>query len=122
MAASIVRGKFTLDELEDDALRDPTILDLCSKARYEVDPTSPFPRYYGGEVVVRTKDGRELRHREEHNRGSDKNPLATADILAKFRDNAGRVFDAAKTDQVIDAVMGLDKAPNLDALAAALTK
>jgi len=122
MAASIVRGKFTLDELEDDALRDPTILGLCDKARYEVDPTSPFPRYYGGEVVVRTKDGRELRHREEHNRGSDKNPLATADILAKFRDNAGRVFDAARTDQVIEAVMGLDKAPDLKALAAALTK
>jgi len=122
MAASIVRGQFTLDELEDDALRDPTILDLCKKARYEIDPTSPFPRYYGGEVVVRTKDGRELRHREEHNRGSDKNPLSTKDILAKFRDNAGRVFDAARTEQVIDAVMTLDTAPDLSVLARALTK
>jgi 2-methylcitrate dehydratase PrpD len=122
MAASIVRGQFTLDELEDDALHDPTILDLCSKARYEVDPTSLFPRYYGGEVIVRTKDGRELRHRETHNRGSDKNPLSTEDILAKFRDNAGRVFDTARTGQVIDAVMGLDTAPDLSVLSTALTK
>ena len=121
MAASIVRGQFTLDELEDDALQDPTILNLCSKARYEVDPTSLFPRYYGGEVIVRTKDGRELRHRETHNRGSDKNPLSTDDIMAKFRDNAGRVFNTARTDRVIDAVMGLDKAPDLSVLSAALT-
>jgi 2-methylcitrate dehydratase PrpD len=117
-----VRGQFTLDELEDDALHDPTILDLCSKARYEVDPTSLFPRYYGGEMIVRTKDGRELRHREAHNRGSDKNPLSTEDILAKFRDNAGRVFDTVRTDQVIDAVMGLDTAPDLLVLSTALTR
>jgi 2-methylcitrate dehydratase PrpD len=122
MAASIVRGRFTLDELEDDALNDPTILGLCEKARYEIDPTSPFPRYYGGEVIVRTKDGRELRHREQHNRGSDKNPLSTDDILAKFRDNAGRVFDTARADRVIDAVMGLDTAPDLTELAVALAR
>ena len=28
-----------------------------------------------------------LDHREEHNRGSDANPLSEDDILAKFRDN-----------------------------------
>ena len=117
-----MRGRFTLDELEDDALNDPTILGLCEKARYEIDPTSPFPRYYGGEVIVRTKDGRELRHREQHNRGSDKNPLSTDDILAKFRDNAGRVFDTARADRVIDAVMGLDTAPDLTELAVALAR
>ncbi|MDA0369840.1 MAG: MmgE/PrpD family protein [Proteobacteria bacterium] len=122
MAASIVRGRFTLDELEDDALNDPTILDLCSKARYETDPTSLFPRYYGGEVLVRTKDGRELRHRETHNRGSDKNPLSTSDILGKFRSNASRVFDAARTEQVIEAVIRLDTASDLTGLAAALTR
>ncbi len=120
MAAALTRGRFTLDELEDDALRDPTILDLCGKARYEIDPKSPFPRYYGGEVVIRTTDGRELRHREEHNRGSDANPLSDADIIDKFRDNARRVFDAARTERVIDAVMTLDEAPDLSALAASL--
>jgi len=121
MAASLARGRFTLDELEDDALHDATILDLCGKARYEIDPTLPFPRYYGGEVIVRTKDGRELRHREEHNRGSDANPLSDADIVEKFRDNAGRVFGEDRVQRIVDAVMELDTAPDLQALAGTLT-
>ena len=71
---------FTLDELDEQAIRDPRALELCAKAHYAEDPNSRFPRYYSGEVVIETNDGRTLRHREEYNRGSDGQPLSAADV------------------------------------------
>src|SRR5688572_2331815 len=69
IAASLIRGHFTLVELEETALKDGQILSLAAKVDYAIDPNATCPRHYGGEVVVRTRDGRELRHREAVNRG-----------------------------------------------------
>ncbi|MBD0274547.1 MAG: MmgE/PrpD family protein, partial [Acetobacteraceae bacterium] len=105
VCAALVHGRFTLDELEEEAIRDPRVLALCQRTGYEHDPASRFPRYYSGELVVETKDGRALRHREEFNRGSDANPLSSADVERKFMDNARRVVSAARARRVLDLVM-----------------
>jgi 2-methylcitrate dehydratase PrpD len=120
VAAALVRGRFTLDELEDDALNDPAILALCDRIGYEHDETSAYPRYYSGELRVKTSDGRELAHREAVNRGADSRPLSEADVHDKFMSNAQRVIDAAQAEQVWQAVMNLDQAPDLGALTAVL--
>src|SRR5262249_4066135 len=83
-AASLIRGRFTLAELEDAVLRDAKILALADRVDYEVDPQSTFPRHYTGEVIVRTRDGRTLRRREAINRGCGDRPLADQEIVAKF--------------------------------------
>ena len=116
MSASLARGCFTLDELEDDALNDPTILDLCSKSGYEIDPNSAYPNHYSGEVVIQTKDGRRLVHREAINRGSADNPLSTADIETKFFANATRTINQTQAEEVREAVMSLENHSNLSQL------
>ena len=120
IATALVRGRFTLTELEEEALGDPLTLALAQKIGYEIDTDSAYPRYYSGEVVVRLKDGRELRHREAQNRGSDARPLSEQDIVDKFHDNARRVMSAAQAERVVDAVLGLEKAESLGALLAAV--
>ena len=120
IAASLVRGRFTLDELDPDAFTDPEILALCDRVSYAVDEDSNFPRYYSGEVVIRTGDGRELRHREPYNRGSDANPLSAEDILGKYWSNATRAVSTARAERVLDAVMALDTALDLEELGDAL--
>lgn len=120
MAASILHGRFTLDELDEQAIRDPRVLELCARAGYAEDPNSRFPRYYSGEVVIETTDGRTLRHREEYNRGSDGQPLSAADVERKFTDNASRVLSPARVQQVLDLAMSLDKAADVTALTDAL--
>ncbi len=120
IATSLARGRFTLTELEDEALGDPQVQALMQKIGYEIDPDSAFPRYYSGEVVVRLKDGRELRHREAHNRGSDARPLSGGEIVAKFNGNAERVLSASRAAQVAEAVLGLDGAASLEPLLAAV--
>ena len=122
IATALVRGRFTLDELEEEALGDARTHALMQKIGYEVDPDSLFPRYYSGEVVVRLKDGRELRHRETHNRGSDARPLAANEILVKFLGNAERAMSAARAERLIEAVLALDRADSLEAVLDAVRK
>lgn len=121
VACALVHGRLTLDELEEDAIRDPRVLALTARTGYEHDNTLNFPRYYGGELVIETVDGRRLVHREEHNRGSDAKPLSTADVERKFLDNAGRVLSPARARHVLELVMGLEAASDVVALTDALS-
>ena len=92
IATSLIKGQFTLKELEDDTIFDPQILALCQKIEYEVDPKSAFPEFYSGEVEIQLKSGEALIHREQMNRGSSANPLSQEEVLRKFESNAGGVM------------------------------
>jgi 2-methylcitrate dehydratase PrpD len=120
IAAALIHGRLTLDELDEQAIRDRRVLDLCARTGYAADPNSRFPRYYSGEVVIELEDGTELRHREEFNRGSDGNPLSAADVERKFRDNARRVLSPSRVEQVLELTMAIDAAPDVTALTEAL--
>jgi 2-methylcitrate dehydratase PrpD len=116
VAAALVRGRFTLDELEEEALGDPAILRLCDRVTHARDPDSAFPRYFSGEIRIRTRDGRELRHREAINRGADERALGVDDVREKFMRNALRVTDKATAENLWQAVLALDSAPDMNAL------
>jgi len=109
IAASLVRGHFTLIELEDAALKDEEILSLASRVDYAIDPDSTFPRHYGGEVVVRMRDGRELRQREAVNRGAADRPLSNADIVEKFMSNGTYGFSQEFSREARDAILGMNE-------------
>jgi 2-methylcitrate dehydratase PrpD len=108
VATALARGSFGLAQLEDAALADAEVLALAQRVEYEVDPASPFPKYFSGEVIVTTKDGRELRQREEINRGAADRPISNEDIVKKFMDNAGLALPAARAAQIRDLVLTMD--------------
>ena len=107
MAAGLTRRRFGLAELENEALHDETILGLAEKVIYEADPDSLFPRAYSGEVVVTTRDGKELRHREAVNRGAAERPLANGEIVDKFTENARIAVSAERAERIRDALLDL---------------
>ena len=109
VAAALTRGKYTLDELDDESLRDPAILAIADKVDYEIDPNSGFPKYYSGEVIVETNDGRELGQREHKNRGCSENPISNEEIVAKFESNAARVTSDARVAAVRELILTLDQ-------------
>ncbi|HJU16740.1 MAG TPA: MmgE/PrpD family protein [Stellaceae bacterium] len=121
IAAALVRGRFGLAELAPEAIADPLILALAERVDYRVDPQSGFPRYYSGEVVVTTSDGRTLSHREAKNRGCGERPLSEREILAKFHDNAGRAVARERARAIAEAVLGLDRAADIGDLARLLS-
>jgi 2-methylcitrate dehydratase PrpD len=121
VAAALRRGRFGLAELEADALADPDILALADRVDYEIDPLSTFPRHYCGELVVTTRNGRTLRHREQINRGNGERPLTEASIVEKFRANAARVVAAERAREIETLVLSLDGLADVRALAAGLS-
>lgn len=120
VAACLVRGRFTLDELESDALNDPAILALADRIDYENDPAAEFPRYYSGEVIISINDGRTLRHREAKHRGCSERPLTASDIIDKFTSNARRAVSAERADTIRDLILNLDGAVDMAVVANAL--
>jgi len=108
IASVLARGRLTLAELEPEVFNDPDILALCDKVTCEPDPESAYPKYFSGEVIVTTRDGRELSHREQINRGADKRPLTSEEIVAKFRANAEMTLASGQVDEVLNSIMDLD--------------
>lgn len=107
VATALLRGRFGLTALEDAALHDEQVLALASRIEYEADPLSPFPKYYSGEVIVTLADGRELRHREQVNRGGEDRPISNDDIARKFHENMALVTDSARADRVRELVLSI---------------
>jgi 2-methylcitrate dehydratase PrpD len=120
IAASLLRGKFTLSELHEQALQDEAILSLAAKVDYAIDSHTTFPRHYGGEVVVRLADGRKLRRREAVNRGSADRPLSNDDIVAKFMENASYGLSRERASQILQAVTEMKDSGEARELAEAL--
>jgi 2-methylcitrate dehydratase PrpD len=108
VAASLIRGRFSLTELQDEALADQEILALARRVSYEPDPDSAFPAYYSGEVVVETYDGRTLRRREQINRGTNERPLTHEAIERKFLENTTLAVSHVRAERIRDAVLGLE--------------
>ena len=103
----VTRRQFTLAELEPEALSDRASLSVATKVRYQLDPSSTFPKHFCGEVIITTTDGRELRHRESVNRGADERPLSAVEIEEKFMSNVEIVTSRSVGQRVLDSVMGL---------------
>ena len=120
VAACLLRGRFGFEELEQEALEDPAILELAQRVSHEADPQSAFPKYFSGGVVVRTRDGRDLVHMEKVNRGAGDRALSADDIIAKFTDNARFAVPQEKVERIRDFVLKLEQhsAADLGALLA----
>jgi 2-methylcitrate dehydratase PrpD len=108
VATGLLRGRFTLDELEDKAIGDQEVLALAHRVSYAADPASTFPKHYTGEVIVTLNDGRQVRHREGVNRGCADRPLSNSEIEAKYFDNACRLLPRKRAEKVRDAIVGID--------------
>lgn len=110
VATGLIKGRMTLEDLEDAALSDPDVLKLCKITTYAADPDTAFPKYYDGEVIVHLKNGKALREREAVNRGSVDRPLTADDVKRKFQDNMALRVSAERAEQVERAVLSLDSA------------
>jgi 2-methylcitrate dehydratase PrpD len=120
VAATWLRERFTLAELEPAAWSDAETLALAARVDYAIDAQSSYPAAYSAALEVTLHDGTRYFHREAVNRGARENPLSRADIEAKFHANVEQVTDAIHATRIVRAVDALDSAPSLAELAQAL--
>lgn len=122
VAASLARGRFTLDELDAATLADDEVLSLAALVEHEADPLSDYPKHFSGELRLRLKDGSEVVHREAYNRGCPERPITNDDIVAKFMANVRPSLDEAQAIAVKQAVLGLERAPGARAAIRAIVR
>ena len=116
LAVILVKGRAGLAEFADEAVRDPAVLDVAARVRYDLDATIDYPRQFVGDVTVRTTDGRTLHAHQDHPRGGAASPLTADELEAKFRGNARLALPEAAIDPLIEGVRQLAKAPDLGAV------
>jgi len=87
IAAGFVLGHAGLDAFTEERVRDPRLLALAAKVRYEVDPDNPYPDEFTGHVKLVLKNGAAVEERQDHFRGGAHEPLSRGDLEEKFRLN-----------------------------------
>lgn len=120
VAAALVRGRLTLDELETSARADREVQALTDRVTYEPDPDSGFPELFSGEVAIRTRDGNEVHHREQVNRGAADRPLTPDEIHSKFLANAARAVPRGDAERIAEAILDVDAADDARSVIARL--
>ena len=90
---------------------------LMQKVR--ITPRADFGSFES-EIVVRKNDGSQIAGRMLEARGSIRNPLSEAELLAKFEDCAAVVLSKAQAAEAGAALLAIDKAPALTGIIKAL--
>lgn len=115
VAHALVHGDVGLDAFTDAKAADPGLRSLAGKVGYAIEPDNPYPDGYTGHVKVTLDDGRVLEERQPHLRGGQHEPLARAEIEAKFRANcAVGGWPAARAERWLAFARAAFEAPRLD--------
>ncbi len=88
IASGFIRDGVGLDAFTDEAVRDPQVVALASRVRYEIDPGNPYPNEFTGHIRAVLRDGTTIEERQPHFRGGAHEPLTRRDIEEKFALNA----------------------------------
>jgi 2-methylcitrate dehydratase PrpD len=88
IATGFVRGNVGLSDFSDAAVRDPAIVALAGKVRYQIDPKNPYPKNFTGHIRATLRDGSVVEERQPYMRGGAQEPLTRADVEEKFFLNA----------------------------------
>lgn len=121
IAVMLIRGRAGLDEFSDEAIKDPALLALAAKVRYELDSTIDYPRHFEGHVTVKMSDGTVFHENQLHPRGGFEDPLPPAEIEEKFRANARLALRGSRVDEIVDMVRRLEELPAIGDLTERLT-
>jgi 2-methylcitrate dehydratase PrpD len=108
IAAGFVRGNVGLDDFSDAAVRDPAVLALAAKVRYQIDPKNPYPKNFTGHIRATLRDGSVIEERQPYMRGGAQQPLSHADIEEKFLLNAKHGgWSDARAREALNLIAGL---------------
>ena len=108
VAVALLNGKVGLADFNDTIIFDVTRRALMQKVR--ITAREDFGSFES-EIVVRKNDGSALSARMLEARGSIRNPLSEAELLAKFEDCASVVLQPAQAAEAGAALLAIGSAP-----------
>jgi 2-methylcitrate dehydratase PrpD len=119
-AAMLVHGRCGVTTYVGDAIRDPRVLELAGRVRYEVKEYPTYPAAFPGGVRITTRDGRTLEVDLPHQRGGPENPMSADEVRDKYRENAGLALESEAVEALEESVLALEEQDDLRAALAPL--
>jgi 2-methylcitrate dehydratase PrpD len=119
-AAMLVHGRCGVSTYAEDAIRDPRVLELARRVRYEVKDYPTYPAAFPGGVQITMRDGRTLEADLPHQRGGPENPMTAGEVREKYRENAGLALDEDAVEALEEAILALDEQDDLPSALAPL--
>lgn len=116
VATSLIRGTAGIRDMDDDAVREPTIARFQDRIETIGDDAIATD---GAEVTVRLPDGSSLVSRVEHCVGSASRPMTDSELEQKFIGLAEAVIGPLRTRDVIGMCWGVERLADVGALARA---
>jgi aconitate decarboxylase len=123
VATLLLEGDVFVDQFTDDVVDDKRRIELSKKVSVLEDPsiTSRGSNFrHMVRVEVHLKNGVKLVQTVEAPRGSENSFASEADIVQKFKKLAAHVVSDAKTDEVVNLVLGAEKLERAEQIAQAL--
>ncbi|MEW5423547.1 MmgE/PrpD family protein [Amorphus sp. 3PC139-8] len=111
VASVLLKGRFGLPDLTDEALADQAVHALARKCDCRADPQSLFPTYFSGGVLVRLQDGRTLERHVPINRGAGERQMTLDEVTEKFRENASLAIASERAAAIRAAVLSIAQHP-----------
>ena len=123
-AVSIVKRRAFVEEYSETGIRDPEVLAMARKVRWEVDPEAErlWPKRYPCQVTIKLTDGRSVSSRVEWPKGDPENAVTEPELRAKFLTLATPVLGAAGAEKSYAAISAVGQAASLADIAAGLRK
>ena len=87
LAAMLLRGRIGIAEIQPAAVRDPAIRAITDRITVTIDPANSG-ELAPATLIVRLRDGTEIRHTQPGMPGDFENPLGDAEFRAKLEDCA----------------------------------
>ncbi len=118
VAAMLVRGKISPEEMSISSLNDTKIKQLQNKIKLEENQnhTNAFPAKRYASVVITLQNGEKLQLENIEARGDPDNPLSDVEIETKFVQLTEGVISSSKQNQLIQLIDNLEKEGDINAL------
>jgi 2-methylcitrate dehydratase PrpD len=114
VAEALVEGRMDKGAYAEACLRNPVINAIADTVEYVADPAAGADKTRsGGKVTIWLKDGTELSHTIHDMPGTRRNPHGRDDYIAKFKSNTRDALSPGHADEVIDALLSLDRLSNV---------
>jgi 2-methylcitrate dehydratase PrpD len=122
-AVAIVKRRAFMEEYSETGIRDPEVLKLARRVRWEVDPEAErlWPTRYPCEVRIKRTDGTMISSRVEWPKGDPENPATPPELEQKFRALSEPVLGVPGANRALGILRSLRDLNDLRPLSSALT-
>jgi len=114
VSTALVKGKVTLEDFTNEALKSEDILKTAQKITGELDPSMTRHGVSPGKVTIFMQDGAEYTEKVENFLGSVENPMTFEDCANKFRECAPCSIKPLAADTVEKVIEMIGQLEQLD--------